>query len=94
MEILNYSEQSPTGNTVAIFSLAIPAFGMTFHKLRLVRTKKGGLMVFFPSYGEPKEDGTKAWHSYVDLSENRRHDFNKKVMEALQPFLRGNDFIP
>ncbi len=93
MQILNYQEQPPTGSVAAIFSLYIEGFGMTFHKMKLIRTKKGALMVVFPSFSNPKDDGTKTWHSLVELSENRKTEFNKKVMEALNPFLKGPDFV-
>lgn len=94
MEILNYFEQSALGPVVAIFSVTIPAMGMTFHQIKLIRTKKGGLMVAMPQYSKPQEDGTKTWHTYVELSETRRQEFNKKVMEAIKPFLSGDDFKP
>lgn len=94
MEILNYDELPPTGNAVATFSLRIPALGMTFHKLRLIRMKKGGLMFFFPSYSETKDDGSKTWHPYTEVDGGRKDELHKKVMALLNPFLRGNDFVP
>jgi hypothetical protein len=93
MEILNYCEQPSNGSIAAIFSLTIPALGMTFHKVKLIRTKKGGLMIAFPSYSEEQADGTKKWLSLIELSDARKTEFNKKVMEALNPFLRGPDFV-
>lgn len=94
MEILNYREQSPTGNVVAIFDLTIPALGMTFRNWKLLRSKNGHLFPVSPSFSYEDEQGQKKWASLIEVSEKRKSDFNKAVLEALQPYLRGNDLSP
>lgn len=94
MEILNYREKSASGNIVAIFDLTIPALGMTFRNWKVLRTKNGGMFPVSPSYSYEGENGEKKWGSLIEVNEKRKADFNKAVMDAIQPFLRGNDFTP
>jgi hypothetical protein len=88
MEILNYDEQPPGGSCLAIFSVYIPPFRLTIHKVRLIRTKKGALILGLPSYAIPQPDGSKKWHSYIEFSAEKAKEFNEKVMEALQTFIK------
>lgn len=91
MEILNYDEQPPGGSSIAVFSVRLPQAGMTFHKIKLIRSKKGNLFLSLPSYGESDPNdpfGKKTYHPYVEMTLDRKTDFQKKVLEALEPFLR------
>lgn len=90
MEILNYDEQPPTGNVVAIFSVRLPAAAMTFHKIKLIRSKKGNLFISLPSYAvdSMSEFGKKEYHPYVEMDEERKKEFQNKVLEAIKPFVR------
>lgn len=91
MEVLNYREQSPSGNVVAIFDLTIPALGMTFRNWKLLRGKNGKLFPASPSFSYEQE-GAKKWGSLIEINEKRRGDFHKAVMEALKPYLKETDF--
>ena len=94
MEILNYREQPPSGSVVAIFDLTVPALGMIFRNWKLLRSKNGHLFPASPSFSYEDEQGQKKWSPLIEVNEKRKADFNKAVLEALQPFLRGNDFTP
>lgn len=86
MEILNYDEQRPGGSTVAIFSVSLSH--LTIHRVRLIKTKKGHMMLGLPSYAVDQPDGSKKWHQYLEWSTEKGIEFEKKVMQALEPFLR------
>ncbi len=88
MQILNYCEQPPTGNIVAIFSVDLPAAGMTFHKLKLIKSKTGKMFISFPSWMEQDDMEKKSFFPYVEMTNERKIEFEKKVMEALEGFLR------
>ena len=87
MEILNYDEQSPGGNIVAVFSVRLPPAGITFHKIKVIRAKNGKMFVAMPSF-MVEEMGQKKFFPYVEMTKERKEDFEKKVLEAIQPFLR------
>lgn len=89
MEIQNYDQQPPGGPCLGIFSVYIAPYRMTIHKVRLIRTKKGALILGLPSYAIPQDDGSKKWHSYIEFSAEKAKEFNEKVLEALKPFM-GN----
>lgn len=88
MEILNYCESGKQTSTVATFSVYIPAWRLTFHKMRLIRAKNGNMFLGFPSYSTDGLHGNKLWHSYVELSEEKAKEFNNRVLEALKPFVK------
>jgi hypothetical protein len=89
MEILNYEECSG-GSTLATFSIYWgPQFGMTFHKWKLIQTKSGSLFVAAPSFSKDTDlMGKKEWFPFIEFSKEKGTDFQKKVLELLQPFLR------
>lgn len=90
MEVINYFEQSPTGNVVAIFDFTVPALGMVFRNWKLLRGKNGKLFTASPSFSK-EINGEKKWNALFEVGENRRKEFNKALMEALNPFLRPSD---
>lgn len=87
MEVLNYQPQLPGKSTIALFSVYIQSFRLTLHKLRLIRTKKGHLLVSLPAYSVDQPDGTKKWLPYIEFSAEKNKEFLEKVFEALKPFV-------
>jgi hypothetical protein len=61
---------------------------MTFKKWRLRQSKKGNYWVQGPSYSVENEKGEKDWLPYIEFSPEKKKDFERKVIEALKPFLR------
>ena len=88
MEILNYCEQPPTGNIVAIFSVDLPAAGMTFHKIKLIKSKTGKKFLSFPSWMQEDDMGKKTFFPYIEMTDERKMDFEKKVMAELENYSR------
>lgn len=87
MEILNWKDGTLTSNVVGIFDIYLgPKWGMTFKNFRLIRTKKGSLILGFPSYSIDNEPGKKTWIPYIDLSPEKKEAFTKEVMELVKPF--------
>lgn len=91
MEIVNYSQQAAGTSTVAIFSVYLPALQLTIHKFRLIRVKSGKLIIGYPSYRTDQTTpmGKAVYSSYLEFSKEKGLEFETKVMQALEPFLRG-----
>ena len=87
IEIQNYDEQPPTGNVVAVFSAYAPSAKITFHKLKLIRSKKGHSFVAMPSYMFTDSGGNKKFFPYVEMSKEVKEQFDKDVLKALEPFV-------
>jgi hypothetical protein len=87
MEISNYAEQPKGGSIIAIFSVYIPQIPLTIHKVKLVRTKKGSLIVGLPSYAVEQRDGTKKWEPYFEFGENQRKVFSDTVLELIKTYM-------
>lgn len=88
MQIINYTDTIGHPSVIGEFDLYFPAWEMTLSKLRVIRTKKGGLFVTFPSWCEKFEDGSKKFHPYISFSDKKSGDFQKAVKILL------NDFLP
>lgn len=92
MEILNYDEKNASSSVLAEFSIYWgPQYGMTFHKWKLIRSKRGDLFVTGPSYSTEVMDGfvpKKEWHQMIEFSKEKNSAFQKKVLELLEPFMR------
>jgi hypothetical protein len=88
LEIENYKENSSSASTLAEFSVYIAPYRLRFHRLRLIKTKSGKLIIGLPSYGVDQPDGQKKWHPYIEWSQEKGKEFHAKVMEALTPFMK------
>lgn len=88
MEILNYEEQSPHSPVIGVFSVRLPAAKMIFHRLKLIRSKKGNLFVSFPAFSTNDEFGEKKYTPFIEMDKDKSAEFQTKVLEALKPFLR------
>jgi len=90
MEIIDYSEQPPGKSTIAIFGVYLPALCMRIHKFRLIRLKNGKLLLGFPSFrtNSTTPTGNAIYAPYFEFSTEKGQEFERKVMEALKPFLR------
>ena len=89
MEISNYKEFPPGGAILAQFSAV--GQGVTYHRLKVMRSKKGHLFIAFPSYKESKDDPQAPWVPYVEMSRDRKEEFEKKCLLALEPYIKSND---
>jgi hypothetical protein len=85
MEIGNYRELNQ-GAVVAEFSAL--GNGIYFHRMKLMRSRKGHLFLTYPSYRESKDDPNSKWIPFVEMSAEKKADFEKKVFEALKPFVK------
>lgn len=66
---------------------------VTFHRLKLMRSKKGHLYISYPCFKENKDDPASKWIPFVEMSLERKKEFEKKLREALEPYLRpGTSF--
>lgn len=93
MQIANYKEMNPnSGSVIAEFS----AVGekVTYHRLKLMRSKKGHLYIAYPSFKENRDDPASPWIQFVEMHIETKKDFEKKLREALEPYLRtGVSFL-
>lgn len=87
MEIHNWEEGPRTSNIAGMFTVYIPALGLSLHKLKAIRTKKGGIFIAYPSYATKDAEDKKTWHPYISFSDQRSRDFQKTCIEAIRPFL-------
>ena len=87
MEIHDWEDGPQPGNLVGTFTVYIPALGLSLHKTKAVRTKKGGIFIAFPSFCKEDNIGQKTWHPYISFSEQRAKEFQKACLEAIEPFL-------
>lgn len=84
MDIINYKDVPGNASIVAEFDLYMPTSNMTFHKLKVVRSKKGGIFIGLPTWGEKLEDGTKKYHPYISFSKAKNESFQKAVIDKLK----------
>ncbi len=87
MQIINFKDLGPSSPTVATFDIYFHAWEMTFHKVKLVKTKKGRMFVALPTWCELLEDGTKKFHPYILFSEKKTDGFQKSVLDLLSEFI-------
>lgn len=88
IEIHNYDEQPASGNVVAIFSCYVPSAKLTFHKMKLIKSKKGHTFLSWPSYKFTDAGGNDKYFPYVEMNKEIKEQFEKDVMKALEPFLK------
>lgn len=87
LTILNFDEKNPNDKDLAEFSVALTG-GITFNRLKVRRSAKGTKFIAYPSYCVENSEGEKKWHRYVEMAPEKRQDFERKLWEALEPFLR------
>lgn len=87
MEIHNWEDGPQGGNIFGVFTVYIPALGLSLHKVKAVKTKKGGVFIAFPSFSKEDNLGQKTWYPYFSFSEARSKDFQIACLEAIEPFL-------
>ncbi len=87
MQILNFKDITGKPNTVAEFDVYVPEREITFNMMKLIRTKKGALMVSFPCRCEKTDDGKYIFHPYVTLAKRKHDEFQKEVLELVKAFL-------
>lgn len=90
MKIENYREANPSEKHIAEFSVYLDGLGMTIHKFKVLRNKKGGWYLGYPNYSVPNPDDPmkRSWHPYFDLLPERKKEFEGKVMEMLKEYVR------
>ena len=87
MKILNFQDVIGNPSVVCEFDVYLDA-GITFHRCKLICTKKGAKYVSLPNYCIKSDDGTKKFYPYISFSENKGKEFQTKVMQELEPFLK------
>jgi len=86
MEIHNW--QTGEGSILGTFTVYVPALGLSLHKLKAIRSKKGSVFIAFPSYSEEIGPGEKKWSPYISFSEQRSQEFQKKCLELIQDYIQ------
>lgn len=87
MEISNWRTGEAGKSIIGEFTLRIPALGMTIHEMKAFRSKKGHLYVKFPSKGKKDAMGETIWKDIVEIDQSRSAEFQKKCLEAIEPFV-------
>lgn len=87
MQIKNFKKALNHENYVAEFSIEIPQWNMTFHKFKVRSSKQGHMFISGPSFSEEVVGGEKKWCNFVEFSKEKKFDFDKKVMELIEPLL-------
>lgn len=92
MEILNW--QDGLDKVVGTFDIYLGSqWGITYKRWRLIRGKKGHFLSA-PSYGVDDGNGKKKWFPYIEMSPEKKHNFETKVMELVKPFLNEQGTPP
>lgn len=89
MQIIDYQPTLPGQYHKAEFSIYFPAWGMTFRRWKLVMSRQGNYFVTSPAFSTEQDDGKRQWHSYIEFSSEKKKDFDRKILEALKPFLEN-----
>ncbi len=84
MEILNYKDVPGNPSIKGEFDLYMPTSNMTFHKLKVIETKKGATFIGMPTWCEKLDDGTKKYHPYISFSKQKSESFQKAVIDKLK----------
>lgn len=87
MKIENYRQGAMGSNILAEFDIYFgEQWGMTFKNWKLIRTRKGGYMLSGPNYSIADDQGIKKWYPYIEFSPEKKHNFEKKILEMLKDF--------
>lgn len=91
MEIQNYHSGAQGDKVLATFDIYFPKpWCMTWKKWKVLRGKNGSFIVG-PSYGEEDGNGGKRFFQYIQLSSEKKTEFEKQLRELLKPFNDGKD---
>lgn len=85
MKIENVHQLPPGGSVVATFDVYFEEIQLTVHRIRLIRTKKGGLIISPPSYST-EEEFEKKWHPYIEFSPEKQKEFYYETHKQLKDF--------
>jgi len=89
MEILNWVDIPNHNFHIAEFTVYLPAYDLSLHKIKLCKSKKGGHFIGYPNFcGETDENGKKKWHPFIVFGEKRKKDFEGQVLDLIKPFLQ------
>lgn len=88
MIVQNYRDVTGKPSHLGTFDLYFPAWQMTMHELKLMKTSKGHMFINFPSRCEKLEDGKFKFHAYISFSKDRNDLFQKSVKELLKEYTR------
>lgn len=90
MKILNYREQNPATNIVAIFDIYSEKTTETRRNIKLIKSKNGSHFLSFPSFCVVDEDtGEKKWTLLYEFSQEKQKEFVDAILDQLGPFVRG-----
>lgn len=91
--IEEFKQQNASSNIVAIFDVYLPKLMCRYRNIKLIKGKKGHF-VAFPSFCTTDEfTGEKKFTPIIEYDKERQMELNKKIMEALKPFV-SNEAAP
>ena len=70
---------------VGEFNIYFPSMKMTLRRFKLRPSAKGGYYITAPSFMTEDAMGNKTFTPYISVENEKKFDFEKKVMELLQP---------
>lgn len=90
MRIENYREQPVKGSVVAMFDVYLDKIGLSLRNLKLVNSKKGHRFIAYPSFAIEHPGEEKKWTPYFAFSEERKKEFEAKLLQELTVFAKQN----
>ncbi len=87
MEIHEWETGGRTPTTIGTFTVYLSSIGLSIFGVKAIRTKKGGIFISLPSWYEKDDEGGGVWKPHASFSEQRSQEFQKKCLEAIEPFL-------
>lgn len=89
MEIHNWRDAAQGEWHIGEFSIYFDKIDWWQHKVKVSRSKKGGLYLKMPSYSITDPMGKKIWHESSHPGDKRKDDFRKAVMELIEPLIKS-----
>ena len=90
MNIENYREGPQKDNDKSIATFDVEHKGSRYIDLRVLISKSGKYYIAYPSKKRVGHDGQDSWIRYYDWGKERNIEFDKMVLEALEPYLSGS----
>lgn len=88
MEIVNYEEQPQGSKVLAFFGVYVKS-GITYNHYKLIHGKNG-TFIASPSKNKGDMDNPN-WVPYIEMSQEKKADFDKVVMDLLKPYMKREE---
>ena len=82
--IYYYKSKDPQSKVVGEFGVRIPEWGLTFHKMKLIRALNGNLFATAPSYKYTDKDGKEVYKEYWMFEKETGRRFFDSVLKAVK----------